>query len=86
MLKGINKNVIVVKGDKNSRFEAVYMVMKKDAARGDDILKEADRIISQSNVAEKTSKKLPRWFVFLLGILGGGGAVGVVSIILALSG
>ena len=50
MLKGVNRNVIVVRGGRNSRFETVYFVVKKGIASGkDDIVKEANRIIVDGN-------------------------------------
>lgn len=58
MLKGINKNVIVVNTDKGSKFEAVYFVLKKGAGteRG-EILKEANRIINDSIVSKRGGKR-----------------------------
>ena len=50
MLKGVNRNVIVVRGGRNSRFETVYFVVKKGIASGkEDIVKEANRIIVDGN-------------------------------------
>ncbi len=51
MLKGINRNVIVVRTDAKSRFEAVYFVLKKGGAgERADIVREANKIISESGV------------------------------------
>ena len=54
MLKGVNRNVLVVRVDKDSRFESVYFVMKKgkNFEKG-DVLKEANSIISKSKTEER---------------------------------
>ena len=52
MLKGLNRNVLVVRADRKSRFEAVYFVMKKGSmTEKGDMLKEANRIINDSGMA-----------------------------------
>ncbi len=82
MIKGVNRNVIVVKGDKDSRFETVYMIMKKGAlSGGDDILKEADHIVSAGGMGGKKKARMPSWLIFLLGVLGGGGIAGVAILV-----
>ena len=71
MLKGVNRNVIVVRGDRSSRFEAVYMIMKKGTAATDtDILKEANRIVISSGMSS-TRRSMPPWLLLALGALGG---------------
>ena len=71
MLKGVNRNVIVVRGDRSSRFEAVYMIVKKgNGASETDILKEANRIVASSEMTAKRGSA-PRWLLFLLGALAG---------------
>ncbi len=70
MLKGVNRNVIVVRGDKGSRFEAVYMIMKKGTAASDtDILKEANKLVASSGMTVK--RRLPPWLWAGVGALGG---------------
>ena len=84
MLKGINKNVIVVNTDKGSKFEAVYFVLKKGAGteRG-EILKEANRIISDSIVSKRGGKHKLKT-ALLYSLWAGIGAVVSASICLAL--
>lgn len=70
MLKGINRNVIVVRSDRGSRFEAVYFVMKKGGG-GDksDMLKEANRIIGDSGMSERISRPSSRGAMIFLGAI-----------------
>ena len=71
MLKGLNRSVIVVRTDRKSRFEAVYFVLKKGAVSDKvDIIKEANRIISESSNQCHTKRKANFGFSLLL-ILGG---------------
>ncbi len=47
MLKGINRNVLIVRADKDSSFEIAYFIMKHGfSCDRSDILKEAATIIS----------------------------------------
>ena len=71
MLKGVNRNVIVVRGDRSSRFEAVYMIMKKGTVATDtDILKEANRLVASSGMSAKR-KRVPPWLILALGAFAG---------------
>ena len=50
MLKGINKNVIVIRADRGSCFEAVYFVVKKGIVRqSSDIIHEANCIVREKD-------------------------------------
>jgi hypothetical protein len=70
MLKGVNRNVIVVKSDRNSRFEAVYFVMKKSGyGNRTDILKEANGIIGDSGMLERQRRFSTRGASIFLGTL-----------------
>ena len=70
MLKGLNRNVIVVKADKSSSFETVYFVMKRNG-RGSrtDILKEANDIVSDSGMLERRENTSRHGLKFFLGVL-----------------
>lgn len=71
MLKGVNRNVIVVRGDRSSRFEAVYMIMKKGTGAAEtDILKEANRLVASSEMSSKR-KQMPLWLSLGLAALAG---------------
>ena len=87
MLKGINKNVIVVKTGAKSRFEAVYFVLKKGSASAKaDIIKEANKIIRESVTTERSRRARLGARTVLLAILGAilGAAVGVGICLLVL--
>ena len=71
MHKGVNRNVIVVRGDRSSRFEAVYMIMKKGTgATESDVLKEANRLVANSGMSSRR-KSAPAWILLALGALAG---------------
>ena len=86
MIKGCQKKIIFIQGSENSPFETAYFVLKKDSEDcchgGDDIIKEANRIISESlpDVKRKNKKRaklkqmLYRIMLFGIGLLLGGGA------------
>lgn len=68
MLKGVNRNVIMVKTDPKSRFEAVYFILKKDgAAHRTDVVREANRIIAESGACKGISR--PRVRIALIASL-----------------
>ncbi|MBE6535979.1 MAG: hypothetical protein E7677_05080 [Ruminococcaceae bacterium] len=84
MLKGVNRNVIIVRGDRTSRFEAVYMIMKKGTgATETDILKEANRLVASSGMSSKR-KRAPLWLSFSLGALAGATLASIVWLIVVL--
>lgn len=84
MLKGVNRNVIVVRGDRSSRFEAVYMIMKKGTGAAEkDILKEANRLIASSEAPPRRGGRFS-WLAFLLGALAGAVSASGVWLIVVL--
>ncbi len=50
MIRGIQKEVIMLKTDKNSIFEVVYFMLRSDIAKPseNDILREANKIVEES--------------------------------------
>lgn len=86
MIKGCQKKIIFIQGGESSPFETAYFVLKKDSENcchgGDDILKEADRIIAERlpdvkkkhNRRAKFKQMLYRLMLFTTGLLLGGGA------------
>lgn len=73
MLKGINRNVIVVRGNGRSRFETVYFIMKKGfASEKKELADEVQRLISDSGLVSARKKHLSSgtWFAV-------GAAVGI---------
>ena len=71
MLKGLNRNVIVVKGNARSRFETVYFIMKKGASSAKkDLADEAQRLIADSELIRPRSKqRLSSSALFGLGVI-----------------
>ena len=95
MIKGCQKKIIFIQGSENSPFETAYFVLKKDSEDccqgGDDIIKEADRIICESlpDVKRKHKKRaklkqtLYRIILFATGVLFGCGAgAGIVLLLI----
>lgn len=89
MIRGAQKKMIVVRTHDSRMFEEAYFVMRHNAEsppQGNDILREANRII-QNNLAasgqeraarEKVRRRIERIGFFLLGCLGGGGSIGLL--------
>ena len=86
MLRGVNRNVLVVRTDKNSRFESVYFVIKKGSAvERADIIKEANSIITRSDMTADGGRFGRRViFGFLLGAASGGLTTMLIGLILTL--
>ncbi len=84
MLKGINRNVLVVSSDKTGKFESVYFVLRRgDTHDRADILKEANRIIAASGLAEKPDKKrLFNLISFAVGVVAGMLSTALVGVII----
>ena len=72
MLKGMNRSVIVVKGNGRSRFETVYFIIKKGCSTNKrDLADEAQKIIGESGYASsvKNERKTEKINFFLAGII-----------------
>ena len=88
MLKGIQKNVIMIQPRSGGIFERAYFILRDDKrpSRCDrsEMVKEANRIIADSVIlTHKKRKKRPsRFIMFILGALFGGGAVGILWFLL----
>ena len=85
MLKGINRNMIVVRTPNTSRFEVAYFILKK-GDRTDSrkkILEEANAMIAEGEGNKKEKgMKLKRAAWFGLGILVGGSAALTVCLLI----
>ena len=93
MIRGVNRRVIVLRPDRGSAFETVYFMLKnepqKPSAAEKDILREANKIISE-NYPEKRSyggKKRKSFLrgviIFMLGVLLGVALSGAIWIMTA---
>ena len=88
MIRGTQREMIMIKGDKDSVFEWVYFVIRADAMSQsrpkDDMLIEANRILLQNQPSKKRKRTVfwkdvkRRTPAFLIGVLCG--ALGALSI------
>jgi len=94
MIKACQKKILYVEGSESCAFESAYFVLRENSEDlchgGEDILKEADRIINErlpgvkrkKRRIEKTKKALLLMASTGAGALVGGGAVALLTIIL----
>ena len=85
MYKGRKKTVLVFKGDSRIFDEAQFIVREDNGAGDEDILKEANRIISEygnyTSTCKKTTKnKNGSTFWYIMGLVSGG-AGAIISMI-----
>ncbi len=86
MIKGARKQMIVVRTGNSRYFDEAYFVLREDAQKerkkSTDILKEANRILSEitPDNAPTTKKQNRQWFFFGIGGLCGA----VLSVIVTL--
>lgn len=59
MIKGTQKEIIMLKTEKNSIFEVVYFMLRSDIPKPseNDILKEANRIVEESYSHQKRKRE-----------------------------
>ena len=75
MIKACQKKILYVVGGENSVFESAYFVLREDndshCLGGDDILKEAERIISERLPEAKKKQRKREKFKKAIGIISG---------------
>ena len=93
MIKACQKKILYVVGAEESMFETAYFVLRENSGAaysgGDDMLKEADRIINERLPSVKKKKKrletarrvLTVAVSALSGVLIGGGAVWICDLL-----
>lgn len=88
MLRGIQRKMIIVKTDRSNVFETAYFVLRSELERGDadanDLLAEANRIVSENGTRKPRTEKRRRYgrfAAFCLFMLGAG--IGVLASFLA---
>ena len=87
MIKGINRNMIVVRPGKRSGFEAVLFIPRRESRGREDLLREANRIISDSVAWKKRRVQPSAWQKLLWafgGLLVGAGLAVAVCLLLLL--
>jgi len=92
MIKGSQRQIILIKGDESSLFESAYFVLRREAeqsgARHEDMVREANRIIEKSLPAGAERIKKRQLFahrvrsaaIFLGGCLFGCAATALVAL------
>ena len=91
MLKGIQKNMIMVKLLGSPNFEAAYFVIRsgRKEPRHGEMVKEANRIISESdpqaiNKGTRVMDRKERFLLVLYGVIGGAFSVAVAWLLFLL--
>ena len=94
MIKGSQRQIILITGDEASLFESAYFVLRREAehngAQHDDMVREANRIIEKSLPAGAARIKRRELFagrlrnagLFIGGSLFVGAAVAIIALIL----
>ena len=71
MLKGINKNVIVIHPSPKSRFDTVYFVLKSSPHHAsEDLIREANKRIKDGEYSSPKKHKKP-YFYYIFGLICG---------------
>ena len=64
MIRGTQREMIMLKGDKNSAFESVFFIVRTDlhptTRKKEDMLFEANKILAESVLRGKSAKR-PLW-------------------------
>ncbi len=94
MIKACQKKILYVVGGENSVFETAYFVLREGhdscCLGGEDILREAERIISErlpeAKKKQRMREKVKKTFGILIGAisgaLAGGGAVSLIWLLM----
>ena len=94
MIKACQKKILYIEGIESSAFDSAYFILRENidsiCLGGDDILKEADKIISERLPNAKKKKKrreqIKKAFLIIVsaasGVFVGGGAVALITILL----
>lgn len=86
MIKGCQKKIIMIKGNERCSYESAFFILRKGAqdsfAVGDDIVKEADRIVLESFPAINKKRHRKNVFRYLFAVVSsfiGGSIFGILS-------
>lgn len=81
MLRGCQKQMIVLQTVESSLFETAFFVLRREntSVGADDMLAEANRIVGQGSLHKKKARRLPeRFLLFLLGFFIGAGLFSLI--------
>ena len=86
MIKGCQREMIVLQTKESALFESAYFVLRrgKNVTPRGDMLAESDRIITQGREYFKKRQKNRKILPFLLGFVAGGALIGVITLIILL--
>ncbi|MBQ4562807.1 MAG: hypothetical protein IJA55_10815 [Clostridia bacterium] len=84
--KGCEKRMIMLKNTGSDLFEEAYFILSNKKNMGlsrNDMIKEANRIISENNITSSCEKKTSHFFLqYILGFLSGIGTAAVIMMLL----
>ena len=86
MIKGCQREMIVLQTKESALFESAYFVLRRGknvAARG-DMLQESNRIVSQGREYFQKRHKSRRGLPFLCGFLSGGALIAGIALLILL--
>lgn len=87
MVKGIHKQMVVIRTPDNAYYEQAYFVLREarrtDCLSEDSMVAEANRILDECQLMPqpRRHRRLPRAALFWLGTLLGGGLVGALCLL-----
>jgi len=85
MIKGAQKQMIVVSTGDSRYFDEAYFVIRREVKAAScrrDMLREANRILEESSYAEEKPRKRRGWLLFFAGILCGGVPTALIFLLL----
>ena len=87
MLKGAQKQMIVVRTGDSRYFDEAYFILRREVPPGGtgraELLREANRILEESGIERVPSEKKRRpWLLFGAGLLSGAGVLALLLLLL----
>ena len=89
MLKGAQKQMIVIRTVDSRYFDEAYFVLRREISGGreaqNDMIREANRILRQSEPEcnlKRDRHRVRGWLLFLGGLLSGGGLAALITLLL----
>ena len=87
MLRGCQKQMIVLQTPESTLFESAFFVLRRDMGEAgqDDMVAEASRIVGDTHRTRRRRRCDLRWLVpFLSGVVLGGGALALIYFLCAI--
>ena len=90
MIKGCQREMIVMQTGESALFESAYFILRRDkrTCQKDDMLAEANRIIGAGNdyLTRRTKRPARRVWFFLGGVLCGAGTLALLMLVFGVLG